>query len=326
MIVPDFWAEARRQHRANCKQVTVRRFGWSNDSAEAAQVMAEQRVEAALAAVLDGQKVLRREPRIAYNGAAGVPIREEVLARQGEDVITRNGYGARCLNSPRLLMADVDAEPAHDVGLALLVFLVLGGALLYFGAGRVNVFALTGVLFAVLVGAAPLARRLRRRWLGLRGGPEQVCRQRLNAFLASHPDWQVRRYRTPAGQRLLVTHCAFRSDDPLVAAFFQAVGADPVYVRMCFNQRCFRARLSAKPWRIGIGDHLRPRPGVWPVRPEQRAVRAAWVARYEQAANGFAACHFAESSGSGAADPALAEVVDLHDRCCHALRTTLPLA
>ena len=34
MIVPQFWAEARLQHRAHRKQVTVRRFGWSDLSQE----------------------------------------------------------------------------------------------------------------------------------------------------------------------------------------------------------------------------------------------------------------------------------------------------
>jgi hypothetical protein len=38
-----------------------------------------------------------------YNGAAGVPIREEIVGRHGETVITRNSYGARCLNMPNVL-------------------------------------------------------------------------------------------------------------------------------------------------------------------------------------------------------------------------------
>ena len=44
-----------------------------------------------------------REPRMPYNGAAGVPIREEIVGRHGETVITRNSYGARCLNMPNVL-------------------------------------------------------------------------------------------------------------------------------------------------------------------------------------------------------------------------------
>jgi hypothetical protein len=62
--------------------------------------MAEQRADEALASLLAGKPLARRERKAAYNGASGVPIREEVLARVGETVITRNGYGAHCLNPP----------------------------------------------------------------------------------------------------------------------------------------------------------------------------------------------------------------------------------
>src|SRR5688572_18341267 len=64
---------------------------------------------------------------------------------------------------------------------------------------------------------------------------------------------------------------------------------DPVYRRMCRNQRCFRARVSPKPWRIGLTEHLRPRPGVWPVKPERLPQRNEWIRRYESQAGGVAA-------------------------------------
>jgi len=57
--------------------------------------------------VLSGEKLIRREPKIPYKGAAGVPIREEIVSRHGETIITRNAYGARCLNTPNVLFADV---------------------------------------------------------------------------------------------------------------------------------------------------------------------------------------------------------------------------
>ena len=69
MIVPDHWAEARRQHRARGRQVTVRRFGWSETDPAAAQAMADARADEALARVLAGEKLARREPKRAYNGA-----------------------------------------------------------------------------------------------------------------------------------------------------------------------------------------------------------------------------------------------------------------
>jgi hypothetical protein len=80
MIVPDYWAEGRAEHRARGKQVTVRRFGWSEVSQQDAQTMADARAAEALARILAGQTLPRRDRKIAYNGADGLPIREEVIA------------------------------------------------------------------------------------------------------------------------------------------------------------------------------------------------------------------------------------------------------
>ena len=60
--------------------------------------------------MLSGEKLRRREPQTSYNGAEGVPIREEVLEQHGEEIITRNSYGARCLNTPNVLFADIDFD------------------------------------------------------------------------------------------------------------------------------------------------------------------------------------------------------------------------
>ena len=40
MIIPDHWAEARKQHRSADRQVTVLRYGWSTVSEAGALAMA----------------------------------------------------------------------------------------------------------------------------------------------------------------------------------------------------------------------------------------------------------------------------------------------
>lgn len=289
MIVPSHWAEARKVHRTAGRQLTVRRFGWSDHSEGDALAMAERRADEAVQRIVAGESLERRERKLAYNGAVGVPIREEVLARHGPEVITRNAYGAHCLNTPRALFADIDYLSRAET------------------------------LAAWLLGSV-------RRLLTPRRDPEQAARQRIAAFLAQHPDWNLRIYRTPAGLRVLVTHRPFDASSPEVAQFFSAVGADPVYARMCLHQRCFRARLTAKPWRIGIGEHMRPRPGVWPVDPERLPQRQLWVAAYERAAAGFAACRFVEALGSGTVHPEMADVMALHDRLARANEPALAIA
>ena len=136
MIVPQFWAEGRIQERIDGRQLTVRRFGWSDDSPVAAQAHADQRTREAFERIVGGEKLERRERKVAYNGADGMPIREEIVERHGEDIVTRNGYGARCLNTPDVLFVDVDFEDAQRsnargltvIGAALIGALVAGYA------------------------------------------------------------------------------------------------------------------------------------------------------------------------------------------------------
>ena len=54
MIVPDHWAEARVQHRARGRQVTVRRHGWSMRSEADALDMAQARADSVPMLVITG--------------------------------------------------------------------------------------------------------------------------------------------------------------------------------------------------------------------------------------------------------------------------------
>ena len=81
MIVPQFWAEAKVQKTIGQKSATLRRFGWSDESLEAATVHAQQRLDEASEQLALGSKTVLRETKKSYNGADGVPIREEILGR-----------------------------------------------------------------------------------------------------------------------------------------------------------------------------------------------------------------------------------------------------
>jgi hypothetical protein len=321
MIVPQFWAEARlQQTRTKDRgQITVRRFGWSETSQAEAEQMAAQRAQEALARLASGEKLLRREPKIGYNGAQGVPIREEVLARHGDVVITRNSYGAHCLNTPDVVFADVDfnIEPTIRATLwhGFVLILIAAATCAWLRSG---IAAFIGA-FVVLIASQPFARLTSRLAVRLRGGVDNLARTRITAFVRHHPTWHLRLYRTPAGLRVLVMQQPFAAHDPQVKLFFDALGVDPVYARMCANQDCFRARLTPKPWRIGIGAHMRPRPGIWPVHPDRRPMRDAWIRDYEAAAGAYAACHFLESLGSGDSHPKTEIVREIHDRESQAL-------
>ncbi len=126
MIVPAYWAEARLQARFRGRPVVVRRFGWSDEGPAEAQGHADRRANEALNAILAGQVLPRREVRSNY-GVEGVPIREQIVLRDGDVIITRNSYGALCLNSPDVLFADIDhaQPPAGCVMPAIVAAVVL---------------------------------------------------------------------------------------------------------------------------------------------------------------------------------------------------------
>ncbi len=305
--------------------MTVRRFGWSDSSQAEAQAMAEQRAEEALERILGGESLERREPRVPYNGADGVPIREEILARHGDSVITRNSYGAQCLNTPNVLFADIDFDEHLGCLMNLVVFATIVAASISLGSsfGELGVGL---VSFAVLLFLWPsVTRGLERIRNLLFGDAETRARRRVAAWLQRHSDWRLATYRTPAGLRLLALHKLYSARSEEVSEFFAAIGADPVYAQMCMAQNCFRARLTAKPWRMGDAKQARLRMGVWPVSEAMLPLRRAWVERYEQNAAAFASCHFEEIIGSNCEDTTARAVRELHDKCSRAL-TQYPLA
>ncbi|WP_369039134.1 hypothetical protein [Stenotrophomonas maltophilia] len=326
MIVPAYWAEARLQARFRGRPVVVRRFGWSDESPAEAQAHAERRANEALNAILAGQVLPRREARSNY-GVEGVPIREQIVQRDGDVVITRNSYGALCLNSPDVLFADIDHVPVRSgCALPLLGALALlaAGALIGGALGNFNVGLAVGGLSMVVVNEV-LARGRKRR-LAAAGGAEGIALQRVAAFSEQHPDWHLRAYRTPAGLRVLAMHATFSPEDEPLQALFTALGTDALYARMCRLQHCFRARLTPKPWRVGLKYRIRPPVAAWSAEQATNPDRLAWIAEYEKRSGGFAACAYLRSFGDTGRIHAKAEHVrDLHDRLSHAL-DRLPLA
>lgn len=109
---------------------------------------------------------------------------------------------------------------------------------------------------------------------------------------------QLRIYRTASGYRLLVESQALRPHGKLYSLLAEACGADSRYVALCLRQRCFRSRLTPKPWRLhGAGDP-----------------------------NAVGVCRYIESIGRGGVDEHLAPLIHLHDERTKALVDGLKLA
>ena len=118
MIVPQYWSESKLRKIVNGRQFTIKRFGWSDVSEDDAKKHADTRVQDAARELEEKGDVRRVDHKVAYNGAEGIPIREEVISRHQDVVITRNTYGSLCLNTPDVLFADVDFEQKAPSGVS----------------------------------------------------------------------------------------------------------------------------------------------------------------------------------------------------------------
>lgn len=341
MIIPTHWAEAEITYRSkHRKNVRIKRMGWSMVSYEDAFAMAQQRCEEALREKKKNPNVPWRDLKVAYNGADGMPIREEVLEQTPAYTITRNGYGAACLNTPNVLFVDVDFMPEYLAKETIFSFLypflygvfgwVVGklvGYQLYLLSDKAvsqvtysTAGAFVGILIACLAAVFThkvKAKSKEKREAETLQNMHDDCLNLVKAHAVQNPKWNWRVYRTPHGMRLLATHNTFdpRSDD--VQACFDFFKADYLYASMCKLQNCFRARVSPKPWRIDMYA-LEPRT-VWPLGEKAKEKRDAWVTTYDALARNYASCRYLCDVGSGTVCAEAKQVVLAHDEKARAL-------
>lgn len=337
MQIPHYWAQTRLRHETGMRHgVTVQRWGWSDESQQAAEAHARERAQAALDQALAAPKLrnldghFRRMERLNEYGLNGeTPIREEILEQRGETVMTRNSYGAHCLNTPHVAIADVDypreAPPPSLRPLGTLAVVALGWWFLMQSQGW------SAVAWASLALAALVLVLWFRRWLAARqdaakrADPREAAIQRITHFSEKHPDWGLRIYSTPKGLRVIVTHKPMQPADADVQALFSALQVDPLYQRLCTQQQCFRARVSGKPWRMDMGG---PSPQVrrWPADDKHRADRERWSREYDNKAAQYSACQFVSQLGEARIALDAQPLVDWHDEASRAHNTALPVA
>ena len=176
-----------------------------------------------------------------------------------------------------------------------------------------------------------------------------------------HPDEQFRLYQTPAGFRLIAVHDLVEPSAEVVAEWFECFYADANYARLCTAQQCFRARLTAKPWRMneikeGKLDKQIPANDFWFIDTDiddasfderldamdeeqydafekQQAelkMRQLWIDSYDKFAKNYRACRYVKSFGAQQDNnrsvlKAINEFIDWHDGACQVNRD-LPMA
>ncbi|MCP3866832.1 MAG: hypothetical protein GY703_01790 [Gammaproteobacteria bacterium] len=312
MIVPRYWSESKTRKVVDGRQFTIKRFGWSDLSEQDAKTHANTRLQEAVNTLDMEGDVRRVDHKRSYNGAEGIPIREEVIRKERDVVISRNAYGALCLNTPDVLFADIDLEheiPFRAYVIALIsLSLCAGMASLYFDFWAMYLVS----IITVLAFTSTVANLMHRVLIAMSGGLEKRAMDRIRTVSKENPELHLRLYRTPNGFRALLMNDTFSPTSEDTISLLKRLKSDNVYIRMCKNQNCFRARVSPKPWRIGV-ERIKPQPGVWPVKEERMPERRAWVDRYEKKAETYSSCRFLMRLGSDSVAEKAEFVRKLHD-------------
>ncbi|MEA4862296.1 MAG: hypothetical protein AB7F40_10130 [Victivallaceae bacterium] len=208
-----------------------------------------------------------------------VPIREEIVRELSpRSIITRNRYGAEVLNSEELLFLDVDFNSAAPPQPGLLKRL--------FGARKMTNEDIRNAV------------TLRTLDLSTSKFPSSAC---------------VRVYRTRAGLRVLAGNLEpdWLSDEFM--KLMQEFRADLLYAILCRRQRCSRARLTPKPYRVGQP----PLRHEFPYPEESREIYEQWRDSYNEKSRKYAVCHLLHCCGSKPVEP-WKSLMEFHDEATRA--------
>lgn len=369
------------------KQATIKRYGWSDSSQSEALAHAKARVADAHSRWLAGEDILRREREEEYNERNGIPIREQIISEQTfskdksssvtQVITTRNSYGAQVANVDNIAIIDIDdkdllrhlySEQYLDDGFMpaiiayknkssskipvwvfIIVFMLIAIIIAWLG---ISWLWLLPIMFGATVYLWYQADQ--RDKASLQKHYDNVAS--LQPFLtdliqkriARHPNESFRLYETPAGFRVIATHSTVLPNDSVVTEWFEYFHTDTNYVRLCQAQQCFRARLTAKPWRMSEVaktsklDKNIPAKDFWfgsdntgednSIEQRQEALKARkqWIADYDRFAQNYRACDYIErfagkEVSQQSASVAIKDFVAWHDRACR-VGKALPLA
>jgi hypothetical protein len=270
MNFPQYWAKG--------KSAGFECWRWSSQSLAEAQSLASQAA----------QQLADRFRSGAFPPKHGGyypdrPLREQVMravkgpAGESAAVVTRNAYGCLVLNTARVMFVDIDLpEPEPRA---------------------------SGGFFKRLFGKPDLPPPPATDGQG-------PALTRVENWTRDHPEWGWRIYRTRAGLRLMAMQGLVEADSEVAGGVFEALGADPLYRKLCKSQKCFRARLTPKPWRCGLHGS----PERWPwldARAESKFQK--WEAQYQAASSNWATCQLVSQIGNAAVHEEVQPIVKLHD-------------
>jgi len=271
-------------------------WGGSDNSVEEALRRAQERVQSVALAVTEGRNL----ERYSYSDR---PLREEVLAEvnhedQLDALLTRNAYGAVVLNTARVLFADIDYAEDSNQRTPNKEFSGIASQLTGFIGRLLGKEMPERVIDAATQNPAVPASE-----------DERIV-DRVQSVTESHDGLGLRLYRTYNGFRCLVTSGTWDPTDTATTRLLEQLESDPLYIKLCRGQQCFRARLSPKPWRCKIMTA----PPRFPWNDDETEQRyRKWVETYDQITATYSTCTFIGAFGNSQVDPAVEAILRVHD-------------
>ncbi len=277
MKIPRFWAKGAAGmevcNPGTGAPMSFSCWGWSTTSQNEAEAMAEERTKRVVEMIRAG----RKPDSYLYSDK---PLREEIIEEWKRPdgsigvVITRNSMGCLVMNTTTIMFVDVDIPDSESPG-----------------------------LFSQFFGKKKEDPRKQK---------EQEAIGKVYNMVKLDSKCGVRIYRTKGGLRYLLTHSHTIPSAEATLGAMQALGADPLYVRLCRVQECFRARLTPKPWRcedIPVVHLAYP----WRDKDAEQAARE-WIAEYSKDSEAYATCSLVEHIGNRQMDSEINRAVVYHDR------------
>lgn len=134
---------------------------------------------------------------------------------------------------------------------------------------------------------------------------------KIKSFQKSHPQYDFKVYETLAGLRFVITNTLF-DNQQVISQIFKALNVDPLYAKLCKTQSCFRARLTPKPWRVGL---IYPDPASrFPRNNSNQEIFSSWLREYDYKSRSYSVVKEIAQFGN---QPILADIktiLSIHDK------------
>ena len=295
------------------------------------------------------------------------PSSSQSKAASTQLIVTRNSYGAQVANVNNIAIIDVDNDdllryryPEHysrhgfmpallinqskpssklKIWAFILVFILIASVIAWLGLSWLWLLAVMfGATAYLWQQASQRDKAIAQQYADNIASLMPYMTDLIQRRVVAHPAEQFRLYETPAGFRIIATHDTVLPKDGVVTEWFEFFHADANYVRLCQAQQCFRARLTAKPWRMAeVEDNSLakdiPAKEFWfadvssqsgsnnELQQTDLAARKQWITDYEGFAKGYRACRYVETFfgrniNNHSAQTAIDEFIQWHDDAC----------